>query len=254
MLDVFRSRWLVPTFFGFATIAAAQDATTVSARVNAALPPEVAHRVLAAVEEARTEHLPAQALANRALKFAARGVVPNDIATSIDAQLARMRSARDVLRDAWHDTRDRKPTDDEVEAGAEAMREGVDGRSVSALAKSAPSGRSLAVPLYVIGSLVNRGLPSDAALHRVLDRLQQKASDADLQADVDNAGDHRSTEGEHGAGAAKGHDKPDGGVHSDGPPADVPGNGGKKGRPPSSPPGKGHQKPPKPPKVGNPHS
>jgi phage-related tail protein len=53
---------------------------------------------------------------------------------------------------------------------------------VSALAKSAPSGRSLAVPLYVIGSLIDRGLPSDQALQKVQERLQARATDADLQA------------------------------------------------------------------------
>jgi hypothetical protein len=52
---------------------------------------------------------------------------------------------------------------------------------VSALAKSAPSGRSLAVPLFVIGGLIDRGLPSDDALKRVSERLQARASDADLE-------------------------------------------------------------------------
>ncbi len=75
----------------------------------------------------------------------------------------------------------RPATGDEVEAGAEAMRQGVDGAAVSALAKSAPSGRSLAVPLYVIGALADRGLPSDEALKRVQARLQARASDAELQ-------------------------------------------------------------------------
>ena len=74
-----------------------------------------------------------------------------------------------------------KAGDDEVEAGAEALRQGVDGAAVSELAKEAPSGRSLAVPLYVIGGLVDRGLPSDDALARVLERLTARASDAEIQ-------------------------------------------------------------------------
>ena len=61
------------------------------------------------------------------------------------------------------------------------MRKGVDGKAVSELAKSAPSGRSLAVPLAVIGSLVDRGLPSDSALLRVQAKLQAKASDREIE-------------------------------------------------------------------------
>lgn len=70
---------------------------------------------------------------------------------------------------------------DEIDAGAEAMRQGVDGAAVSALAKTAPSGRSLAVPLFVVGSLVERGLPADQALARVQERLVARASDGDLE-------------------------------------------------------------------------
>lgn len=57
----------------------------------------------------------------------------------------------------------------------------MDGHQVSQLARSAPSGRSLAVPLFVISSLVDRGLPSDEALRRVLARLEARASDAQLE-------------------------------------------------------------------------
>jgi hypothetical protein len=141
------------------------------------LPADVAARVLNRIAEARAQQLPAQALANRALKFAARGVEAHNIERSVNDHAERLLQARDALLE----TRSTRPSDDELEAGSEALRMGVDGAAVSTLAKSAPSGRSLAVPLFVIGSLVDRGLPSDEALQRVLERLQARASDAELE-------------------------------------------------------------------------
>ena len=148
-----------------------------STRLREVLPPDVAQRVLARIADARARSLPAEALENRALKFAAKGVNPADIERSVNEQAARMQTARDALASG----RGAEPAGDEVEAGAEAMRKGVDGAAVSKLAKSAPSGRSLAVPLFVIGSLTDRGLSSDQALQSVLARLQARASDADIE-------------------------------------------------------------------------
>ena len=149
-----------------------------STQLRAVLPADVAERVLARIADARARELPAAALENRALKFAAKGVAPADVERSVNEQADRMANAKAALAKG----RGRAATADEVEAGADAMRRGVDGAGVSALAQSAPSGRSLAVPLYVVGGLVDRGLPADAALQRVQTRLQARASDAELQA------------------------------------------------------------------------
>src|SRR5215212_7609298 len=157
------------------TLGAQTPANDPSARLREVLPADVAQKVLATIAVARAHELPARALEQRALKFAAMGVEPNLIAKAIEQQEDRMEKAKDALDNA------RKPSSDEIEAGAEAIRQGVDGAAVSELAKSAPSGRSLAVPLFVIGSLVDRGLPSDAALARVQERMQARASDAELE-------------------------------------------------------------------------
>src|SRR3954467_14628049 len=161
-----------------APVASAQTpAHDPSDRLKEVLPADVADRVLAKIAEARARQLPAAALEHRALKFAAKGVAPADIEKSVSDQTDRMAKANDALRSA----RSKTPSDDEVEAGAEAIRMGVDGKQVSELAKSAPSGRSLAVPLFVIGSLVDRGLPSDEALKRVQARLEARAADAEIE-------------------------------------------------------------------------
>ena len=218
------------------TAAAQTPAYDPSERLREVLPADVAAKVLATIAEARAQNLPAQALEQRALKFAAKGVDPKLIAKSIDEQEDRMEKAKDAL----DDVKGRKPSDDEIEAGAEAMRQGVDGAAVSELAKSAPSGRSLAVPLFVIGSLVDRGLPSDEALARVLAKLQARASDRELEtlagnrpADVGQGNKPTATGRPAGVGKPAGV----GAARGGGPPAGVPANAGK-GAKPTSPPGK----------------
>jgi len=208
-----------------------------STRLREVLPADVAQRVLSRIADARARQLPAEALENRALKFAAKGVGATDIERSVNEQVARMDAARSAIISGG-----RSAAGDEIEAGAEAIRKGVDGSAVSLLAKTAPSGRSLAVPLFVIGSLADRGVPASEALQRVLNRLQQKASDADLEAmpgDLpaqavagrENANNARTNAGRSGVS---------GRPATAGPPAGVPANGGKKTNP-----GQSHR-PPKP--------
>lgn len=151
-----------------------------SDRLREVLPADVAERVLARIAEARSRELPPQAVAaleNRALKFASRGVAPADVERAVGAHAERMVAARAAIEGA----RPGKAAGDEIDAGAEALRQGVDGEAVSALAKTTPSGRSLAVPLFVIGNLVERGLPSDQALARVQERLTARATDRELE-------------------------------------------------------------------------
>lgn len=147
-----------------------------SPRLAEVLPPEVAERVLAKIAEAGARGLPAQALERIALKGAARDVPPAEIERAVVAQSARLEHANDALARAPG----RRPTGEEVEAAADALRNGVDASAVSELATSAPSGRSLAVPLHVMGGLVARGLPSDDALAAVLERLEARAPDAQI--------------------------------------------------------------------------
>lgn len=219
-----------------------------AARLRQVLPADIAAHVIATIAQARTRGLPGDALENRALKFAAKGVDGASIDRAISEQADRMERVRSALQSA----RGRKPADDEIEAGAEAMRKGIDGARVAELAKSAPGDRSLAVPLYVIGSLRDQGLPSDSAVRRVEQKLAARVSDRDLEKmtiDTPPSGDNGGGRGAElgralgktkNPGAANGNGKGAGG----GPPAGVPGNGGKKTTPPglakkpTPPPGK----------------
>jgi hypothetical protein len=217
-----------------ATVASGQTpAADPSARLREVLPGDVAERVLARIAEARARQLPAEALENRALKFAAKGVPALDIERSLAEQAERLGAARNALAAG----RGAVPHGDEIEAGAEAMRKGVDGAEVSRLARTAPKGRSLAIPLFVIGSLTDRGLTSDQALASVLARLESNAPDAELERMPGELPPQAA-----GRGNAYGRDKarPDnaakkpqaaGRPASTPKPATVPGNAGKKAKP-----------------------
>lgn len=210
-------------------------------RIKQVLPADVATRVVALIERARSRDLPADALENRALKFAARGVDPRGIEQALNDEALRLERVRDTLLKA----RGRKPDNDEVEAGSEAVRKGVDGAKVAAFARGAPSGRSLAVPLYVIGSLLDRGLPADSALRRVSERLASRASDRDLEAlpsDMPSQSAAKNGNKPAETGRELAETKRPGnaagagnGSSAGGPPAGVPGNAGAKARPVTPP-------------------
>jgi hypothetical protein len=188
-------------------LAAQTPAHDPSAQLQEVLPADVAERVLARIADARARQLPAAALENRALKFAARGVAPSDIERSVFEQADRMGQARELLV-----SRRGSADGEEIDAAAEAMRKGVSGESVSELARTAPSGRSLAVPLHVLGQLVERGLPSDAALQRVHERLMARATDAELQQLPAAAGQRRPAQTGREIGAARQAGNPGGGA------------------------------------------
>src|SRR5829696_9602298 len=96
---------------GSANVAVTQTpANDPSARLREVLPADVATRVLAVIAKARARDLPAEALENRALKFAAKGVRPDSIEKSVVDHEVRMERAKDALTKA----RGRRPADDEV--------------------------------------------------------------------------------------------------------------------------------------------
>jgi hypothetical protein len=172
-------RLLIAVTLMFASAVSAQTANDPSATLRKVLPAKVADHVLATIADARSHSLPAAALEQQALRLARTGAKPADVEKSIDKSADNMKQAKGALEKSG-----RKPTNDEVVAGSKLIDRGVDGSKVSDFAKTAPSGRSLAVPLYVTGSLMDRGLKSDAALARVHTRLMQKATDRQLTAEA----------------------------------------------------------------------
>lgn len=183
-------RWMVPgavavlaCSIGAQTLAAQTPPRDPSARLQAVLPADVAARVEAKIADARAHQLPAAALEHRALELAAKRATPAQVELGVDSLATNLARGRSSLASGGR----AHPTDGETEAAADAMAQGVDGASISALAKSAPSGRSLAVPLSVMSGLVARGLPSDSALARVQAKLQAKTPDQAMMREAGKA-------------------------------------------------------------------
>jgi hypothetical protein len=171
----------------FASVASAQKAHDPSARLRQVLPASVADHVLATIADARAHSLPAAALEQQALRLSRQGAKPADIQKSVDKSADDMKQAKGALEKAG-----RKPSNGEVVAGSALMGRGVDGKLVSELAKTTPSGRSLTVPMYVLGNMIDKGVKPSAALARVETRLAHKATDAQLTADANSvASEHR---------------------------------------------------------------
>ncbi len=135
------------------------------------------------IETARARELPTQAVANLALEGVAKGRSAEEVLAAVELLVGEMGRAQDALQAAG-----RAPGEGEIEAATAAMRMGVDGEAISELARSQPSGRTLAVPLLVMGGLAERGLPSDQALAAVRDRLTAGAGDAGLLRDFPQVG------------------------------------------------------------------
>jgi len=147
-------------------------------RLAEVLPEAVREQVIARVTEARARDLPEQAMANLALEGVAKGRSAEEVLAAVELLVADMGRAQEAIQAAG-----RPPVAGDIEAATAAMRMGVDGSAVSELARSGPSGRSLAVPLLVIGALAEGGLPSDDALAAVRDRLEARADDAEILRD-----------------------------------------------------------------------
>jgi hypothetical protein len=173
------NRLLIAASLMFASAASAQTANDPSATLRKVLPAKVADHVLATIADARSHSLPAAALEQQALHLTRTGAKPADVEKSIDKSADNMKQAKAALEKGG-----RKPTSDEVVAGSKLIGRGVDGSDISGFAKTAPHNRSLAVPLYVTGSLMDRGLKANAALERVHTRLMQKATDRQLTAEA----------------------------------------------------------------------
>jgi hypothetical protein len=148
-----------------------------SARLARLLPSDVWQRIEARIAAARARELPAEALENRALKFAARGVKPEDIERAVSEHAIRLEQAKQALEAA----RAKRPSNDEVAASAEAIRVGVDIGKVSEIARNAPKDRSLSVAYSVLTALASNDVPVTEAVAAVGAALDARASDAELE-------------------------------------------------------------------------
>lgn len=154
-LSAVRAGALVALAFAVPAVgAAAQDA-----RLAAQLDAGTEQRVSAVIERARAASLPVEPLVDKALEGARKRAPAPRIVEAVTGLAARLESSRVALGMA--------STEAELVAAAAALQAGVGPRVLSQL-RQARAGKSLAVPLVVLGDLVSRGVPHDTASALIL--------------------------------------------------------------------------------------
>jgi len=133
------------------------DATTMSA-------------VSSIIDSAKADGLPAEPLVQKALEGASKRAPGEAIVRAVRTLAVNLRTVRTALGV--------KSTDQELLAGAAAIRAGATPDALHELRRLAES-RDLAVPLSVLADLVSQGIEVNAASRSVLDLARTHANDAD---------------------------------------------------------------------------
>jgi hypothetical protein len=134
--------------------AAAQDT-----RLAAQLDAETQSRVTLVIERARSASLPIEPIIDKALEGARKRAPNARIIEAVTTLAARLDSSRVAMGS--------ESTEAELVAAASALQAGV-GPAVLTRLRHERAGRSLAVPLVVLGDLVTRGVPHDTASALIL--------------------------------------------------------------------------------------
>jgi hypothetical protein len=173
-------------FVIFGLVPGVVTAQTPVERLQAVLPPTVAADVITVIRDADGQGLPGDVVARRVLEAHAKGQ-PDTVLSAAARNLEfGLGEARDAVKAAG-----REPRGDDIEAAAIAHDAGVGREAIKALAASITSERSLAVPLVVLATLVNEGVPADDALKAVEKKLSGRASNGELT-DLPGEMDHDS--------------------------------------------------------------
>lgn len=124
------------------------------------------------LEIATENNLPTAPLINRAYEGAARRVGGTKILQVVREHMAALSSAREALGTS--------STIDELDAGARALRSGIDPRSLAAVRDTRKVG-SAALPLTVLTDIVQRGVPAITARDAVTTIARMPTSDKALE-------------------------------------------------------------------------
>lgn len=119
-------------------------------------------------EDASELGLPVRPLINRSLEGASRRSPGDRILRVVREHALALQEAKRALGD--------RATEDELEAGAIAVRAGLDWRAVESVRTSRPTG-SVVVPLVVLTDLVRRGIPATKARDAVTTLVRSPRAD-----------------------------------------------------------------------------
>lgn len=119
-------------------------------------------------DEAAEMGLPVRPLINRALEGAARRMPGDRILRVVREHAIALQTAKRALGE--------RSTEDELEAGAIAVRAGLDERTLETVRNARPAGQAV-VPLVVLTDIVRRGVPAPTARDAVQNLARTPRSD-----------------------------------------------------------------------------
>jgi hypothetical protein len=172
-----------------AMLAAQQASASASANAQAdvSIPAGYSASAKAAItnsfQAAREKNLPDQPMRERMAEGQAKGASDAQVAAAVRGVEARLEASQSAMISAGR----ANPTADETTAGAQAMERGATQAQIEALAKHAPSGRSLAVAFTVLSDLQARGEPTAKAVSAIQSKLDARASDEAIVSLASNA-------------------------------------------------------------------
>jgi hypothetical protein len=178
----------------FAQQAAASASAASQANVNipASYSADAKANIEASFKRAQEKNLPDQSMRQRIAEGKAKAASGAQTAAAVQKTEARLEASQSAMVHAGRTS----PSPDEINAGENAMARGATAANVEALAKHAPSDRSLVVAFDVLSTLEAKGTPVDQAVAQITAKLDAHANDDAL---VALAGDASA------AGAANAH-------------------------------------------------
>lgn len=165
------------------TLAAAQTTVSASSQASAQAQTgksnaQASSSVEAEIAIARRSGLPVNPIRRRAAEGRAKGATEAQVALAARRVRMNLEAAHGAMIRAGR----ARPSDHETEQGAAVIERGFTRAQVEAVARSAPSDRSLVVAFDVLTKLAARGVETGKALATVRSRLEARATDAQLTA------------------------------------------------------------------------
>lgn len=139
---------------------------------------EGAAKLSAMYADAREKDVPPEPIARRVAEGSAKGASETTILASAGKVKARLEASHQAMVQAGRE----HPSPEETERGAGLLERGVTEVQLEAMARKAPSDRSLVVAFDVLGRLAARGVPVTKALAQVQGKLEARASDGAILA------------------------------------------------------------------------
>ena len=179
---------IAPVIAQAQTSVQAQSQASVSAvarapRNETRLSAESQSKVDANLRAARERKLPEQPIRNRVAEGQAKGASEAQIVAASGRSLVDLQTSFDAMVRGGH----AQPSEAEVTRGSQLLARGYTSANIEAVARKAPSDRSLLVAFETLTSLQARGVPTARAVAQIEYRLAARASDLELRGLAVNA-------------------------------------------------------------------